>query len=131
VSSRDPDSAPQFAVLSEFASATRGFASPASPIDVLAVRLTIMTTVATCSNPAEAMLLKSLLEANDITAYVPDELTAQSAPHFSGSGIRIQVDDQRADEAKRLLADAENRASGDEDEDDDDGVEEAGAERPL
>ena len=37
-----------------------------------------MTTVATCSNPAEAMLLKSFLEANNITAYVPDELTAQS-----------------------------------------------------
>ena len=41
---------------------------------------------------AEAMLVKSLLEANDIIAYVPDELTAQSAPHFSGSGIHVQVD---------------------------------------
>jgi hypothetical protein len=75
-----------------------------------------MTTIATCSNPAEAMLLKSLLEANDITAYVPDELTAQSAPHFSGSGIRIQVDDQNADTAKRLLEDAES-STADEDED--------------
>jgi hypothetical protein len=65
-----------------------------------------MTTVATCSNPAEAMLLKSLLEANDITAYVPDELTAQSAPHFSGSGIRIQVDDQHAETARRILDEA-------------------------
>ena len=87
-----------------------------------------MTTVATCSNPAEAMLLKSLLEATDITAYVPDELTAQSAPHFSGSGIRIQVDDQHADEAKRLLEDAGNNSSVDED--DDEGVEDAGEERP-
>jgi hypothetical protein len=76
-----------------------------------------MTTVATCSNPAEAMLLKSLLEANDITAYVPEELTAQSAPHFSGSGIRVQVDDQHADTAKRLLEDAENSTSDDDDED--------------
>lgn len=82
-----------------------------------------MTTIATCSNPAEAMLLKSLLEANDITAYVPDELTAQSAPHFSGSGIRIQVDDQNADTAKRLLEDAEN-STADEDEDEvDEGLE--------
>ena len=88
-----------------------------------------MITVATCSNPAEAMLLKSLLEANDITAYVPDELTAQSAPHFSGSGIRIQVDDQHADEAKRLLEDVE-KSSADEDEDDDEGIEDAGEERP-
>ena len=67
-----------------------------------------MTTVATCSNPAEAMLLKSLLEANDIEAFVPDELTAQSAPHFSGSGIHVQVDDAHAETARRLLAEAES-----------------------
>lgn len=66
-----------------------------------------MKTVATCSNPAEAMLLKSLLEANNITAYVPDELTAQSAPHFSGSGLHIQVDDENADTARKLLEEAE------------------------
>ena len=66
-----------------------------------------MTTVATCSNPAEAMLLKSLLQANDIEAYVPDELTAQSAPHFSGSGIRVQVAEQHAEAAKRILEEAE------------------------
>ena len=80
-----------------------------------------MTTVATCSNPAEAMLLKSLLEANDITAYVPEELTAQSAPHFSGSGIRVQVDDQHAETAKRLLEEAENATDADDED------EEAGA----
>jgi hypothetical protein len=74
-----------------------------------------MTTVATCSNPAEAMLLKSLLEANDITAYVPDELTAQSAPHFSGSGIRVQVEEQHAEVAKRILDEAE--ANSDEGDD--------------
>jgi len=76
-----------------------------------------MTTVATCSNPAEAMLLKSLLEANDITAYVPEELTAQSAPHFSGSGIRVQVDDQHAEIALKLLEEAE--ASSEVDDEDD------------
>ena len=70
-----------------------------------------MTTVATCSNPAEAMLLKSLLEANDITTYVPDELTAQAAPHFSGSGIRVQVDDQHVAAAQRILEEAENSSS--------------------
>jgi hypothetical protein len=68
----------------------------------------VMTTVATCSNPAEAMLLKSLLEANNITTYVPDELTAQSAPHFSGSGIHIQVDDEQAELAKKILEEAED-----------------------
>ena len=77
-----------------------------------------MTTVATCSNPAEAMLLKSLLEANEIAAYVPDELTAQSAPHFSGSGIRVQVEDQHADTAKRILEEAEET---DDEESEDEG----------
>ena len=76
-----------------------------------------MTTVATCSNPAEAMLLKSLLEANDISAYVPDELTAQSAPHFSGSGIRVQVDDAHAETAKRLLEEAANTGPVQDDDD--------------
>jgi hypothetical protein len=61
------------------------------------------------------MLLKSLLEANDITAYVPDELTAQSAPHFSGSGIRVQVEEQHAEVARRILDEAE--ANSDEGDD--------------
>lgn len=81
-----------------------------------------MTTVATCSNPAEAMLLKSLLEANEITAYVPDELTAQSAPHFSGSGIRIQVDDEHAAAAKRILDEAESSNASESNDDDDESV---------
>lgn len=76
-----------------------------------------MTTVATCSNPAEAMLLKSVLEANNITAYVPGELTAQASPDFSGSGIRVEVEDEHAEEARRLLAEAEQAFTGDEDAD--------------
>lgn len=72
------------------------------------------------------MLLKSLLEANEITAYVPDELTAQSAPHFSGSGIRIQVDDAHAEAAKRILDEAERSSASESDdesdEDDDESV---------
>jgi hypothetical protein len=81
-----------------------------------------MTTVATCSNPAEAMLLKSMLEANNITAYVPDD--AQTAPNFSGSGIRVQVDDEHADTAKRILEEAETSSplpdDNDTDQNDDD-----------
>jgi hypothetical protein len=75
-----------------------------------------MITVATCSNPAEAMLLKSLLQANNIEAYVPDELTAQSAPHFSGSGIRVQVQEQQAEAAKRILDEAESKPDADAEE---------------
>lgn len=66
-----------------------------------------MTTVTTCSNPAEAMLLKSMLEANDIPAYVPQELTAQSAVDFAGSGIRVQVDDENAAAARKVLEEAQ------------------------
>lgn len=76
-----------------------------------------MTTIATCSNPAEAMLLKSLLEGNGVTAYVPEELTSQSALDFAGSGIRVRVDDENAEAAKRILADMENTDAGDTDED--------------
>jgi hypothetical protein len=77
------------------------------------VYLPTMITVATCSNPAEAMLLKSLLEANDIEAYVPDELTSQTAVHFSGSGIRIQVEEKQAEAAKRILEEAETTSNSD------------------
>jgi hypothetical protein len=84
-----------------------------------------MVTVATCSNPAEAMLLKSLLEANDIPAFLPDELTPQTALDFSGSGLHLQVADEHAETARQLLQDAENASddeSEDEDEDDADEV---------
>jgi len=63
-----------------------------------------MTTIATCSNAAEAMLLKSLLEANDIPASVPEEMT----PDFTGSALRIQVDEANLEAAKRILAEAES-----------------------
>lgn len=75
-----------------------------------------MITVTTCSNPAEAMLLRSLLEANGIPAYCPEELTAQSAPDFSGSGLRIQVDAANLEAARRVLAQAESEAPAEPDE---------------
>jgi hypothetical protein len=75
-----------------------------------------MTTVATCSNPAEAMLLKSMLEANNIAAYVPGELTAQASPDFSGAGIRVEVEDGHAEEARRLLAEAEKAFASEADQ---------------
>ena len=63
-----------------------------------------MITVATCSNPAEAELLQSLLADSGIECFVPDEL-------FGGI-VRILVADEKADEAKRILAEAET--AGDE-----------------
>ena len=55
-----------------------------------------MTTVTTCSNMAEAELLKSVLEEAVIPTFVPDEL-------FGGI-IRVQVEDEDVEEARRLLA---------------------------
>lgn len=67
-----------------------------------------MTTVTTCSNLAEAQLLKALLDDTGIPAFLPEELTANTAPHFLfASGIRVQVDEEDIEEARRVLADAE------------------------
>ncbi len=66
-----------------------------------------MTTVTTCSNLAEAQLLKALLDDAGIPAFLPDELTANSAPQLVfGAGIRVQVEEKDADEARGVLADA-------------------------
>ncbi len=67
-----------------------------------------MTTLTTCSNIAEAELLKSLLEASGLKAYLPEELTANAAPQLLFSqGIRLQVEDEDADVARRVIAAAE------------------------
>ena len=65
-----------------------------------------MTTVLHCSSVSEAMMKKSLLEGSGIRAWVPDELTSQVAPPylFAGSGVRLQVEDEDAEEALRVLA---------------------------
>jgi hypothetical protein len=59
-----------------------------------------MVTVATCSNMAEAELLQSLLADSGIECFVPDEL-------FGGT-VRLLVADEKAAEAKRLLAEAQS-----------------------
>ncbi len=67
-----------------------------------------MTTLTTCSNIAEAELLKSLLEASGLKAYLPEKLTANAAPQLLFSqGIRLQVEDEDADVARRVIAAAE------------------------
>lgn len=73
-----------------------------------------MITATTCSNHAEAELLHSLLVQNGIEAFVLDDAF--------GGAIRLQVADEQAAEAKRVLDEAEAALA--EDEDDDDGEEE-------
>ena len=64
-----------------------------------------MTTIIHCSSVSEAMLKKSLLEGSGIRSWVPDELTSEVQPYlFAGAGVRLQVEDEDADEARRVLA---------------------------
>lgn len=67
-----------------------------------------MTTVATCSNLAEAELLHSLLTDQGLEAFVLDDA-------FGGT-IRLQVDEADAEAARRLLAEAEAAAAGDDED---------------
>jgi len=66
-----------------------------------------MITVAQCSSVDEALMLKSVLAGSGITAFVPDELTAQTAPPYlfaSGTGVRVQVAEEDAEAALALIA---------------------------
>jgi hypothetical protein len=64
-----------------------------------------MITVARCSTVDEAMMLRALLEASGIEVFIPDELTASVVPHhfITRSGVRVQVPDEQAEEARRIL----------------------------
>ncbi|MGA2015324.1 MAG: DUF2007 domain-containing protein [Opitutaceae bacterium] len=61
-----------------------------------------MTTVAECASAEEAEVLRSLLEDCGVTVYLPDEL----AVTYRGivSSIRVQVADEDAESARRILA---------------------------
>ena len=63
-----------------------------------------MKTVADCSSLDEANLLRSLLSDSGIDSFVPDELTVT----FRGQvgGFRLQVAEEDAQEAERVLAEA-------------------------
>lgn len=63
-----------------------------------------MVTAAFCSNPAEAELLRSLLEENGIDAFVLDD--------SFGGAIRLQVASDQAAEAKRIIEEAEKELGG-------------------
>lgn len=76
-----------------------------------------MVTVAQCPSVDEALMLKSLLEGSGITAFVPDELTAQTAPPYlfaSSSGVRVQVAEEDAETALALIAETGHTPDADE-----------------
>ena len=66
-----------------------------------------MITATTCSNLAEAELLHSLLVENGIEAFVLDDAF--------GGAIRLQVADEQADEARRILREAAQTLSDEND----------------
>jgi hypothetical protein len=61
-----------------------------------------MKTVAECPTSDEARLVQSLLASFDITAYLPDERTV--AYPSTVFGVRVQVADEDADSARKILA---------------------------
>lgn len=69
-----------------------------------------MITATTCSNLAEAELLRSILEENGIAAFVLDDAF--------GGAIRVQVEDEHAESAARILAEAQSAFAAEDDDDD-------------
>ena len=67
---------------------------------------TPMITVANYYNIHEALRLQMILGTADIPSFIPDEVTAQNAPYvFLGSeaGVRVQVAEEHASEARQII----------------------------
>lgn len=68
-----------------------------------------MITVANCFDIHEAFRLQMALGAADIPSLIPDEATAQNVPYFfigSSAGVRLQVAEEHASEAQRIIREA-------------------------
>jgi hypothetical protein len=65
-----------------------------------------LVTVLRTFSPAEAQLVRSRLEAADIPASVTHELASLTMEGYSmaAGGVLVQVAEERADEARALLA---------------------------
>ena len=66
-----------------------------------------MVTVARFGNIQEAVRLKLALEAQGISAFIPDEYTAYNAPPqflTIPSGVRVQVDQRDVEAARKVIA---------------------------
>jgi thiamine monophosphate synthase len=61
-----------------------------------------MTTVAECATIEQAEVLRSLLADSGVAAFLPDELTVQYRGNLGG--IRVQVPDEDAETARKILA---------------------------
>lgn len=62
-------------------------------------------TIFKAFNPAEAQLVRSRLEAAGFHPFIADELSSLSVEGYSMSagGVRVQVPDSEAEEARKFL----------------------------
>jgi hypothetical protein len=65
-----------------------------------------MVTIATTFLLDEALVIQSALEGSGIPSFIPDEFMAQNElPAITASGgVRVQVADENAEAARRVLA---------------------------
>ena len=66
-----------------------------------------MTTIANCLTIMDAERVRLLLASHGIEAYIPDSISAGLLPHHfvTKSGVRVQVDDSLAEQAKTIIED--------------------------
>ena len=71
----------------------------------------IMITIANCHNLGEAQQFKMILDSVGIPSFIPDEASAGIAPHhfLTDSGVRLQVANENAEEAKNILDDVRGK----------------------
>mgnify|MGYP002625338926 CR=1 FL=1 len=71
-----------------------------------------MFTIANCFDLTEALRLKMALESAGIPSFIPDEISAGIAPHLflTTSGVRLQVADEHAEEAQRVIRDLKGQS---------------------
>lgn len=71
-----------------------------------------MITVANCLTLDQALALQSLLDANGIPSFIPDEATAAVAPHhfFTQSSVRLQVTSENEEAACEIISGQANEA---------------------
>jgi Putative prokaryotic signal transducing protein len=65
-------------------------------------------TVARCANLVDALRVRAMLEAYGVAAFLPDEMVAGLMPavFLYPEGVRVQVSETQATEARLLLVDA-------------------------
>jgi len=76
-----------------------------------------LVTVFRSFNPADAQLIRSRLDAAGIPATVTHELSSLSIEGYAlaAGGVRVQVPDDRAEEAQALIAAANEPPSPEDD----------------